>query len=244
MELRKRQRRYLEARDALRALPGRLEADIAAIRADEWAPGEEKELRIKKARADAAQKWPPLREKAQRALEEAEDLIRRARSAYRVNQSAQARVRHLLGERKLAPDTILRQARELRDAETVAALRAEMLYWGNEDGFADAEETILACERALGELDVGNYAEHARIAAELREFAGQLQPVVELASLSAEGADFGAVATARMKVGHAIPEERPKKEEREERPVAVVVPQPKPVARTPGQIMKSTDVQR
>jgi hypothetical protein len=206
-KLRDRKHRYLKARDALRELPRKLEADIAAVERDEDLPGEIKERRIKKLRADASRKWPALRDEAARALEEAEDLVRRARTGYKVDSAAQSRVRHLLHERGVTPIGLLDQARSHDDLGTIAALRAELLYWGNEGGFTEAQEAIAACEQALAELDVGDYAEQAQLSTDLRTFVEELEPVVRFAMFATEGTNPSEIARARMTAARALGED-------------------------------------
>lgn len=68
-----------------------------------------------------------------------------------VDDAARERVTTLLG-RGTAHDRIIERALQLGDTETIAALRWEVLYHGDRHGFANADATIEACDRALAEI--------------------------------------------------------------------------------------------
>lgn len=74
----------------------------------------------------------------------------------------------------------------------VTALRSEMLWWGNEQGFADASETIEATERLLAEIGEGSERSNAKHALALRTLSSRSDP-----SPSSHSAQVGAGAGSR-----------------------------------------------
>lgn len=76
---------------------------------------------------------------------------------------------------------VLERAHELGDTDMVTALRSEMLWWGNEQGFADAGETIEATERVLAEIGEATERSNAKRALALRTLEQSFEPVAQFA---------------------------------------------------------------
>jgi hypothetical protein len=71
-----------------------------------------------------------------------------------VDETARSRVRELL-ERGVPAQEQIARAVEIGDSEHVAALRAEMRWFGDKSGFADTADTIHACDLALAQIGRG-----------------------------------------------------------------------------------------
>ncbi len=117
---------------------------------------------------------------AQESLGFARELVQRSRVNANPGEKAQARVKELL-ERGLAPSVVLERAKELGDENIAIALRTEMLFFGNEKGFADASETIEATERGLAEIGQGSTRREAKQALELRTLEQAFEKISEVA---------------------------------------------------------------
>lgn len=120
-------------------------------------------------------------ERHHRRAREYEKLVRANRP---VEDSARIRVERLLAQ-GLAYNQVIDRARELGDAETVAALRWEAMYHGDKHGFADASSTVAACDQALAQIALGDerdvnrglvrIAEATRTLRETGEYSAKVQ---------------------------------------------------------------------
>lgn len=127
--------------------------------------------------------------KHRKLLSEIEQIQKRAdrhATDYRTNRPVEplavARVEKRL-EGGVAISQIRERARELRDYETLAALRFVILYHGDKHGFVDADKSIAAIERDLAEIAPGEEASVNHGLVRLREIA---QPVADVAEYSAK----------------------------------------------------------
>lgn len=133
----------------------------------------------------------------QESLRFAQNHVRRLRVNANAGDRAQARVKELL-ERGLAPSVVLERAKELGDVSMVTALRTEMLFWGDEQGFADASQTIEATERTLAEIGHGDRRHEAKQALELRTLE---QAFTKISEVALRGATSG---QDRIAIGYAM----------------------------------------
>jgi hypothetical protein len=188
-------RRRLEKLQELRR---NLDQETAAIRQRTYRIEDDRQADLDKVTREASRRIEQTLASAQESLRFASELTHDKRVNARVDAGAQARVRELLA-RELAPSAILARAHELGDADTVTALRSEMLWWGDKRGFADASETIEATERALAEIAEGSSRHDARRALELRS----LEEAVENVAVFALG---NGSPRARIAAGYAMEE--------------------------------------
>jgi hypothetical protein len=117
-------------------------------------------------------------------------------------------VHELLG-RGMKASQILDQAVKVGDGEMVQALRAEMMWHGDRSGFADALETISACDRTLAEMGKGNEAEHNRALVEIAELRKPLEARDEYAAKAVHGM---ATPADKLRKAYATGEGRVNKE--------------------------------
>jgi hypothetical protein len=113
-------------------------------------------------------------------------------------------------DRGLTASQIRERAVKLGDGEMVQALRAEMMWHGDRSGFADASETIAACDRTLAEIGRGNEAEHNRALVEIAEGREAREAVAEFAAKSVHG--LAKPGVDRLKLAYATGEGRVNKE--------------------------------
>lgn len=193
-----------KTRAALEQLPDERQDKIDAIRRDVGLTEGAKALHIKAVEAEMRKKRLKLEEDAVERAAAVNEIKKRLRVNRQVEPVAQDRVRGLLQERKVPPMDVLQHAFKIGDAEAVAALRAELLYYGTEDEFQDASEVIDACDYALGELGSDTDAEAHRLINEIGDVARPLPQIIRLAQ-TAEVSDRGeALIAARLDAGHAI----------------------------------------
>jgi hypothetical protein len=141
---------------------------------------EDRKADLDKIRRDGNRRIERTLASTQESLRFARDHVQRSRVNANAGDRAQARVKELL-ERGLAPSVVLERAQELGDVNMVTALRTEMLFWGNEKGFADASQTIEATERTLAEIGQGDRRREARQALELRTLEQAFETISEVA---------------------------------------------------------------
>lgn len=197
-------RKLATARKALLALPRERELALRAILGNDQLTEAQKEIRTKRVRREYARKFEQLKTAANTAFGSAQEAVREMRVNRLLDAGAQGRVRRLL-ERGLAPSKVLERAVELKDADTIAALRAEALYWGDGDKFIDAIKTIEACDRALAEVGTGNEAEHNQAALDLAELSGGLPEIERFAALSVQ--DAAKPGRDRLRLAYALIDE-------------------------------------
>lgn len=119
---------------------------------------EQKRGQIGRLEEEALAKHHKFNREIVKLQKEGKEWAKRVRADWPVDAAMVTRVRELRRE-GVAPDTILKHAADLGDAQMVAALRADMLWFKGEDGFADASDTIHACERVLAEIGRGGEAD-------------------------------------------------------------------------------------
>jgi hypothetical protein len=200
-------RRFLDARKKMHDLPDTVDRKVTAIREDEWLTPEQRTVKEKEIRAEAMETWRTLTAEADYAYKCAQDLIRSSRIDQKPREDARERVNRLL-DGGTAPLHVLRQAVQQGDEETVIALRSAMHYWKPEGvkEFPDASETIIACDRALADLAVGEgERERSKAAAQLADARAGLETVQLFAMQGAEGSAKG---KSRIAAAHAM-DDRP-----------------------------------
>jgi hypothetical protein len=175
------------AQNKLDQLPDALERTEAAIRDDPELTPEQQKHRITKAREEAVAAHRKLYAQLLNASETATDAARSVRTARAIEPEAQARIRDLLDRQRMAPGQVLDRAVQLRDDEMVAALRAELLWFGLDGRFEDASETIAACDRALADVGLGSEAENNRAVVELGETLPTAKAVAEFSGKAVTG---------------------------------------------------------
>jgi hypothetical protein len=143
---------------------------------------EAKKIALRQLREEAYARHRKIWAEIERLQAKAEEWVKLVRVSRPVDDEARERVRDMLAERVPAA-RILERAVELGDAETIAALRAAMLWYGNKDGFADTKDTIAACDRALAEIARGEEGEVNRGLVRISEAN---QPVTETGEWAAK----------------------------------------------------------
>lgn len=174
------------AQAELQAIDPQFQAQIAAIEENPDLTSEQVAIQKRQAREAAREKYVKLNAQVEKARRTGDELTRQLRLTRSVDPTVQQRVRGLL-ERRVLPSQIIDRARELRDGETLAALRAEVLYHGDRNGFVDTGETIHEVEQALADVGGGLDRERSRALLELEETAEPLTAVSEFAGKVAAG---------------------------------------------------------
>lgn len=189
-------RGYKELRDVQRKLETRLQA----IRDDPELTPEQRKHREEKAYSEGRVEWKRRYAQLKADMEAADEAAQVEYTARRIDPGAQTRVRSLL-DRGLAPAKVLERARTLGDDEMVAALRTELLYFAADGEFADAQETIDACNRALAEVAIGAEQENNRALVDLEDARPKAQKVGEVVGKAVHGF---ATPTDRIALGYAM----------------------------------------
>ena len=198
-------KRALEkTRAALEAYPDEREKKIKTIQRDVGLTEAAKALRIKAAVDEMRKKRVKLEQDADEHAAAVIEIKKRLRVKRQVEPVAQDRVRSLLCERKVPPVDVLQHARKVGDVEAVAALRAEMLFYGTEDQFHDAGDVLDACDLVMGELGDDNEAEAHRRITEIGEIAEPLPAIIKLARVADVSDRGAALVSARLEAGLAI----------------------------------------
>ena len=176
-----------QGHEKMRSLVRQLERRERAIReSDEPLTEEQRASRIQKAREELRAEYRRVREQTTAAARAAKEAARTERTHRKSDPGTQTRVRTLL-ERGLKPIQVLERAYELRDDEMVAALRTEMLWFGDGKGFADAQDVVTACDLALAEVGYGVEAENNAALIELDETLPKAEAVSRFAAKKVEG---------------------------------------------------------
>jgi predicted regulator of Ras-like GTPase activity (Roadblock/LC7/MglB family) len=196
-------RAFEKARDRLRQIPDELAAELDAIVHNWELPDETKRERTRKARGAAAREAEGLIAEAREALAFGAEQTQRMRTRRGVLSEQRLRVHRLL-ERGVTPGEILSRAMQLRDPETIAALRAELLWAGDTlvegEAGGEIEELMCECDRGLALVSTGDEKAANTAAVNLRESAAGFD---ELAQLAVKAAAGGPIASERMKLGYA-----------------------------------------
>lgn len=193
-------RRMRKTRNELRALPRDLEERELAIREDPDLTEESKRIKLRQVRQEERSRQQRLHRELVKVGNEADEYVRRVRTHRPVDEAAQARVHKLLGQ-EMAPSQILDRALELRDDEMVAALRAEMLWFGDKHGFADSRDTVAACDRALATIGRGGEQETSRGVVQVAKAATAVDEINEFAAKSVTGE---ATPHDRLRLAYAV----------------------------------------
>lgn len=143
-------RQIRKTRNGLRAIPADLEQQERAINADEDLTAEARRIKLRQVREGLRAKQRRLHDELVKVCKRADRLAAEAANEGGTRQ-AHTRVRQLFSD-NVSTDSIIKRAEGIGDADTIRAVRAEVLYLGGEDGFVDAAETVEACNRALGRL--------------------------------------------------------------------------------------------
>jgi hypothetical protein len=158
-QTRQRRREILENNELT---PGARENLLAQLQRDSLATAKKLDGEIKTLQSEGAQ-W--------------ESHVRVTRP---VDTVEQARVRRLLDE-GVAPQKVLERGRELGHPELVAALRSEMLTFGDRHGFADTLAFVRDCDRVLADIGIGEEAAVNRGLVAFAEAAVPAKPVTDYA---------------------------------------------------------------
>jgi len=144
--------------------------------------------------------WRELTEQADYSYKAAQEKIREHRVSVKPREDARQTVKELLDAKHTPPMQVLKQAVQHGDEETVIALRSAMHYWkpdrangfpGAED-FPDTSEVILACDRALADLAIGEgERERSKAAAKLADAKAGLETIRFFAMEGARGSAKG-----------------------------------------------------
>lgn len=143
---------------------------------------EARAIQLRKLRAEGRAKHERLTAEIEKLQKQADGWAKHVHVTRPVDAEARERVRRLLDDRVTA-GAILERALEIGDAETVAALRAVMLWFGTRDGFADTADTIAACDQALAQIGTGEEREINRGLVRIGE---EKAPVAEVAEYSSK----------------------------------------------------------
>jgi hypothetical protein len=174
----------------LRAIPDALAAELDAIADSYQIPDEGKPEAAMRARASAASQAEALIAEAREALALGAEKTQAMRTRRKVREAERDRVRALLA-RDVGPGEILSRATQLRDPETIAALRNELVWAGDTlvEGEADAEVDALIgeCDRALALVSTGDEKATNTAAVNLRESAAGFHELAELVVKAASG---------------------------------------------------------
>lgn len=143
---------------------------------------EARKIALRKLREEGFARHRQLVAEIERLQTKADEWVKKVRVNRPVEDAARVQVRRLLDE-GVPASRIIERALEIGDAEMVAALRTQMLWFGTKDGFADTRDTLAACDRALAQIAPGEEAEHNRGLLRIDEAN---QPVAEVAEYSAK----------------------------------------------------------
>lgn len=161
---------------------------------------EARAIALRKLREEGFARHRKLTAEIESLLARTDEWAKHVRVTRPVDDAARERVRRMLDDRITAA-AILDRALEHGDAETVAALRAEMLWFGNKHGFADTADTLAACDRVLAEIGQGEERDVNRGLVRMREVSA---PVADIAEYSGKVALEQDTPHDLLKVGYAI----------------------------------------
>jgi hypothetical protein len=162
------------------AIIHKLEAQERAIDDDPELTTDQKRRRKTQAQLDGQQKIRKLDAEIAHAAREAEEAAHEERRDRPLDPQAQARVRDLRA-RKVSVGSIRSRAKQNRDAETLAALRAELLYFDLDGDFADTRKIVAEIDRDLAEIGEGVEAANNRAIVELGDALAASDAVGEFA---------------------------------------------------------------
>lgn len=191
--------RFTDAREKLRTFAHNREAALRAIQEDGALSEPERETQLKHTKASFAAQFDRLKTTARDAQTRHQELVRGMRAARRVDAGAQGRVRTLL-ERGLPAATIIERALQQGEPEVVAALRAEMPWWGDRNGFHDTDDVISACDRALAKIGHADEVQHNEAVV---EFAKAAKGLPEILEFGAKAVGDQATPTDRLRMAYA-----------------------------------------
>jgi hypothetical protein len=197
-------RTLIRSRERMHELPRELEQEFYAITDDIDLTGESRDIYVRQARDKARSAFRKHDRAADHAFREADDLINRVRVTRKVDVGAQSRVRSLL-QQGFAPSRVRQRARDLKDDEMLAALRTELLYFGDGKNWADAEETMRLIGQDLVEVGLPHEQEFERLALEIGDIVKPLPEIREFAAKYIEGtARQSDLASSRLRMGFAL----------------------------------------
>jgi hypothetical protein len=188
----------------LRDVQRRLETRLQAIRDDPELTPEQRKYREEKAYSEGRVEWRRRYAELEAGMEAAEEAAQVEYTARRIDPGAQARARSLL-DRGLTPSQVLDRARTLGDDEMVVALRTELLYFAADGRFADAQETIAACNQALAAIAMGAEQENNQALVDLEDARPKAKAVGEFVGKAVHGI---ATPRDRISLGYALGEGR------------------------------------
>lgn len=182
-------------RRQLRQLPRDLERQEREIGENEDLTTEARAIKLRQVREKERTRQSKLQRELAGTYEKADRLAKQSWNEGGT-RAAHNRVQKMLAD-GISADRIIERALELDDDDLIRALRGEVNYIGNKDGWSDARATINACNKALARLGSDE-------AAALVEIDKLRVPLDKLAEFAAKSVDGSATPHDRLSLAYAL----------------------------------------